>query len=925
MTRVIRTPDQRLRVFVSSTLQELADERVAAREAITQLHLTPVMFELGARPHPPRDLYRAYLEQSNVFVGIYWQRYGWVAPGETISGLEDEYRLSEERPKLIYIKTPAPDREPRLQALLDQIRSHDKASYKSFATPNELRELISNDLAVLLSERFERTQPGEGVADRVEPARRDNLPLPPTPLIDRAEERADLSALLQREDGALVTLTGPAGTGKSRLAVQIASDLLDHFADGAVFVALATIRDPHLVIPTIAQTLGLREAAGGPPLAERLQHSLHRKHMLLLLDNFEQVVAAAMVVAELLAHCRKLNVLVTSRTPLHVRGEQEFPVSPLALPERTAPSPLQVEQFAQSPAVALFVQRAQQVKPDFTLTAQNAPTIAEICWQLDGLPLAIELAAARIKVLSPQALLTRLTDADDARLALLTGGARDLPVHQQTLRNTLDWSYELLNESTKTLLRRVAVFDGGWTLEAAEAVCNADHKLGGDVLEDVQALHDMSLLMQQAMPDGELRFSVLETIHEYAHELLAHSGEGDEIRRRHAEYFLRLAERASELQDTDREHWLNQLEQEKDNTRAALAWATRADGDRPLALRLVGALDFFWRIRGYFSEGLHWLEVLLAHRNEKERTPEIARALESAGYLTWAQGDDLAAARALIEDSLALGRELNDPQIIGQALFSLGITLMTQGEPIPARAKLQESVENFHAVHDESGEADALTHLGIAMMMTDDFEQARARYEDSLALSRRLGDPLAIAGGLSGLGALSLVESDAAMAQAFYEEAITCQRQVGDRYSLAWTLSYLGFAVLFQKDVGRAQALFEESLAFGRVVGNPWVAVLYLAGMGGIAAVRSQTQPPEQKAEKAADLSRAARLSGASDRLTRKHAVTLWNRLPDIYNRWLEAARSQMDAAVWDAAYAEGRAMTLDQALAYAGNAKLAA
>jgi predicted ATPase len=914
MAHFIRTPDQRLRVFVSSTLQELADERIAAREAIRQLHLTPVMFELGARPHPPRDLYRAYLEQSHIFIGLYWQRYGWVAPGESISGLEDEYLLSGERPKLIYIKTPAPEREPQLQALLDRIKSHDKASYKSFATPTELRELIVNDLAVLLSERFEMTQPGESGDDRVRLTRHDTLPTPPTPLIDRAEERAELSALLQRDDVALITLTGPAGTGKSRLGVQVASDLLDHFTDGAVFVALAAIRDPHLVIQTIAQTLEIRETAGGPPLAERLRHYLRSKHMLLELDNFEQVVTAAPEVAALLAQCRRLKALITSRTPLHVRGEQEFPVSPLALPERETHSP--VEQLAQSPAIALFVQRAQNVKPDFTLTAEDVSTIAEICRQLDGLPLAIELAAARIKVLSTHALLTRLTDGAGSRLALLTGGARDLPAHQRTMRKSLDWSYELLNDDARMLFRRVAVFDGGWMLEAAEAICNADNRLGGDILEHVQALHDMSLLMQHDMPDGEPRFSMLQTIHEYAHECLAHDGEGDGMRRHHAAYFLHLAERAEpELQGDDRERWLNQLEQEKDNLRAAMAWATGAEGDRQLALRLAVALSLFWRIRGYFSEGRQWLEALLAHRAELAPTRELARALESAGYLTWAQGDDLAAARALIEDSLAIGRDLNDQKIIAQALFSLGITLMTQGEPAAAGVKLQESVAQFHAAHDESGEAGALNHLGIAMMMTGDFEQARSRYEDSLALSRTLGDPLAIAGGLSGLGALSLVEGDEAMAQRYYEEATALQRRVGDRYSLAWTLSYLGFAVLFQKDVQRAQTLFDESMAFGRVVGNPWVAVLYLAGMGGIAAVRSQTESPEHKA---ADLLRAARLTGAADRLSHVHSVTLWNKLPDIYNRWLDSARSQMDAATWDAAVAEGQAMTLDQALAYA-------
>ena len=327
-----------------------------------------------------------------------------------ISGLEDEYRLSGSKPKLIYIKTPAPEREPRLQALLDRIKGDDTVSYKSFATPDELRNLIQNDLAVLLTERFEMTQYAEQ-SNAVEPARQDNLPIPRTPLIDRSQERAALGALLQRDDVALVTLTGPAGAGKTRLGLQLASDLQDRFADGVFFVALAALRDPNLVIPTLAQTLDVREAPGERPLLERLYDSLRKKRVLLLLDNFEQIVAAAPAIADLLSHCPGPKVLVSSRTPLHVRGEREFPVAPLALPTREqSEGGSKVERLAQSPAVALFLQRAQDVKPDFALTKENAPLVAEICRRLDGLPLAIELTAARIKLLSPQTLLARLTD-----------------------------------------------------------------------------------------------------------------------------------------------------------------------------------------------------------------------------------------------------------------------------------------------------------------------------------------------------------------------------------------------------------------------------------------------------------------------------------------------------------------------------------
>lgn len=905
-TTLIRTPDQRLRVFVSSTLQELADERAAVREAITDLRLTPVMFELGARPHPPRDLYRAYLNQSHIFIGIYWQRYGWVAPGETISGLEDEYRLSGARPKLIYIKSPAPEREPRLQELLERIKNDADVSYKSFETSDELRGLVENDLAVLLTERFEMAQQaGADTDEEATQVRRSNLETPRTALVNRVEEMAQLSALLLGEDTSLVTLTGPAGAGKSRLALEVAGAIGDQFADGTFWVDLATLRDWSLVIPTVAQTLDVRDVAGGPPQTERLLVYLGSKQILLVLDNFEHVVEAAPAVANMLAHAPRLKVLVTSRTPLHVRGEQSFPIAPLALPPSELPQT--VEQIRQSPAVALFLERAQDLNPNFTLTEENAPLIAEICRRLDGLPLAIELAAARVKILSVGGLLARLEGVQGTRLDLLKGGARDLPARQQTLRTTIDWSYELLDPGAQTLFRRLALFAGGCTLEAVEDICNADDRLGSDVLEELQSLVDMNLLMWREMPVGEPRFRMLGTIHEYARERLAEESNVDELRRRHAEYYLALAESAEpELRSANRGPWLDQLEQEADNLRAALAWSISAEGDRHVGLRLASALTWFWWMRGGFGEGRHWLEMLLTPQAGLTPTREVARALNAAGTMAWAQGE-AASARPLAEKSLAISRELGDQGLIADALYGLGIASMNQGELDSARAHFRESAEHYRAVGDEWGEAFALSRLGNVVMMTGDFEQARLRLEESLDMARKVGDPWQIAGVLAGLGGLGLAQGDAAMAQARYEEVVGLFRKVGDHYGLSWTVSNLGFAVLAQGDEERAGALFRESLSLGQEMGNPNATVLYLAGMGAIAALRGQSHASE---EPESEFLHAARLFGAAHSM-RPELATMWQ-------QFVDKARAQIEPAAWDTAFAEGQAMTVDEALAYA-------
>jgi predicted ATPase/class 3 adenylate cyclase len=490
---------------------------------------------------------------------------------------------------------------------------------KDLFRPERVFQLVSPDL------------PSEFPPLRTLETYRNNLPLQPTPLVGREKEVAQVCDLLRSDETRLLTLTGPGGIGKTRLALQAAADLLDDFSDGTFFVPLATLTEAELFLPAVAETLGVKEI-GEQPLDESLKDYLSERRLLLVLDNFEQVLEAAPAVTELLAGAPGLKVLATSRAPLGLYGEHEFPVPPLSMPDLKRPPPL--ERLTQYEAVGLFVERAQAVKPDFKVTNDSAPAVAEICVRLDGLPLAIELAAARIKMLPPKAMLQRL----GSRLKLLTGGARDLPERQRTLRATIEWSHALLDEGEQLLFARLAVFSGGRTLEAIEAICDTKGDLPVEAFEGVSSLLDKSLLRQEESPEGEPRFVMLETIHEFAREKLQESEEGEEIKTLHAHYFLALAEEAyPELKGANQLDWLGKLETEHDNMRAALSWALERK-EAEVALRLGGALWWFWSVRGYHSEGRRWLEAVLAI--DGRGSPEVqAMARAGAGALALEQGD----------------------------------------------------------------------------------------------------------------------------------------------------------------------------------------------------------------------------------------------------------------------------------------------
>lgn len=661
-------------------------------------------------------------------------------------------------------------------------------------------------------------------------ASRSVLPVPPSPLVGRQREIEVILRYLGRVDVRLLTLTGPGGVGKTRLALEVAR--LREDITPVSIVSLAPLRDPLMVAPTIARSLGVRETAD-QPVIDTLAAALHETATILVLDNLEHLLGAAGTVAALLAACPRLQILVTSRAPLHIQGEHEYPISPLEMPDSLTPLP--TDSLLRYPAVELFVERAQAVRPDFQVDESNGVTVTEICRRLDGLPLAIELAAARIKVFSSSALLTQLRHGHQ----LLTGGPRDLPERLQTLHHAIAWSYDLLGPAEQTLFRRLSVFSGGCTAEAAEAVCANSGQFDLDVLEGLSSLVDKSLLRVHETRTETFapRFSMLETVREFAHEQLMSTAEHETVRRQHALYFLSLVDKAHpHITGPDQLTWLDHLELEYDNLRAALRGAQRA-GDITLGLQLAGRLWPFWLARGLFMEGQEWLHHFLNHPDSSGSPPgDLARALHAAGELAFEQRGNEAALQ-LFRRALVLARSAEDTECIAATVGWLGNTALSTGDYEQAARLLEESRTLYARLNEPAGMAAVLARQAALARYQGDYERAETLYEDSLTLGRELGDLRGVADVSARLGQLQADRGRLSQAVALYEEALVLYRRLGNTFGIADVLYRRGAAAADAADYTRAMAHFTESLELYRSLGNKY-GIAYVLMNQGEAALR---------------------------------------------------------------------------------------
>ena len=721
-----------------------------------------------------------------------------------------------------------------------------------------------------------------------------NLPSHPTPLVNRETEMEALHELLLREDVRLVTLTGTGGTGKTRLATELARKITEQFPNGTFLINLAQVTDPRLVVPAIVSALGILENPG-KPIEQTLHDYLRAKRMLLLLDNFEQILEAAPAVTALLGACPQVKILVTSREPLHVRGEHELLLPPLAIPNLAhVPKSEELLLYA---AVALFVQRAQAVKADFSITTDNAMAIAEICCRLDGLPLALELAAARARVLSPEAILLRLQN----RLELLRAGPSDLPTRQQTIRNAIAWSYDMLDARCKEFFASLSVFPASFSLQAAGEVCAKPGRVPQDTLDQVTKLVDKSLLFSSQVKD-ESRFTMLATIREFAHECLVTSGESAASERRFAGFYLSLAEEAeSKLRGREQGDWLAQLDREHDNLRAALHWAIENKEIR-LGLRLASSLWYFWYIRGHWTEGRLWLTRILTLPSA-DTDPLRAKILRAAGVLASVQ-DDFSAAQSYLNESLASFRRQGNRQGEALALNSLGLTLINHGELLSGEKLLAQSLALMERLGEKWGMALVLNNQGVAARAKGENDKAIDFHRQSLELFRELEDKRHVARMLINLGIDSRDRAEYDEAARFLVESLSLSRDVGEKIGIAESLSYLGSVARRCGDFEQACGILGESLAMSVELGNKELTAECLSEFAGCALAKGEAE-------------RATRLFAACERLRKAAALQVPPAYREIRERELAEARTLLGEKKFAAEWASGNEMGLEEAVAY--------
>ncbi len=723
-------------------------------------------------------------------------------------------------------------------------------------------------------------------------------PSPLTPIVGRERDIDIVTGLLQRGGARMVTLTGPPGVGKTRLGIEVARLVGDSFEAGAVWVDLAPVSEVDLVPATIARALGLQEAAG-LLVSEALESYLARRHALLVLDNFEHLLAAAPSVAALLERCPRLSALVTSREALRLRGEHVVEVPPLGVPDAGPDGA--AKGVEDSEAVALFVQRAGAAVPGFDLSDGDAPRVAAICARLDGIPLALELAAAQLRYMSPAALLARL----EGGVGLPEGAPRDLPARQRSLRAAIDWSHRLLNAPEQELFRRLAVFAGGFTQEAAHAVCSGDGPATGDRLRVLTALVDKSLVQARPDPNGETRFSMLETVREFAAERLVESGERVALATRHAGYFSELAQSAEpHLTSGSREVWLRQLDIEAANLRAALAWSA-SGGDPCAGLRLAGVLGWFWIMRGYVAEASRWAAFFLRRETEACEAGDRAGALYAAAALAWKRGEH-ATARRYAEESVALRRALGDARRLALSLAMAGLVATSQGDLKVARALHEEALSLSRERDDDWGIAYALSNLGDALLQKGDLATARRLYDEGLERFTKADDAWGRAIVLHALGAIAWAEGDAAAARDRYGASVALCRTIGNSENLARGLLGLAAATLREVEPDDAERQLMESLAIWRDFGSSAGVAVCLAGLASVQAARGRYRE-------------AARLFGGA-KARSEGQVFLVD--PELFSEWLEETRDGLGEAAFTEAGTPGAPATVDELLAGVGGGK---